>query len=138
MNRLMLAFLLFSGAPVLAHEGGSRGGEVAARLGLDEAGAAQLRATFEKYRSQIAPLAENARETRRALREELARPQPDGSRLSQLTDQLTSDRRQLGALFAQRTDELRGQLPPQSYAKLVLREGRHGRFGGRWGRRAGK
>ncbi|MGZ3427584.1 MAG: Spy/CpxP family protein refolding chaperone [Polyangia bacterium] len=95
-----------------------------ARLGLDAAGLASFRATVERFGSQSKPLRQDLFATRGALRDELAKAQPDDGKLAQLTDRLASDRQQMQSLEAQKLAELRHQLTPQQYAKLMLARGR--------------
>jgi Spy/CpxP family protein refolding chaperone len=95
-----------------------------ARLGLDAAGLARFRATVEHFGSQSKPLRQDLFATRGALRDELAKAQPDDGKLTQLTDRLASDRQQMQSLEAQKLAELRHELTPQQYAKLMMARGR--------------
>jgi Spy/CpxP family protein refolding chaperone len=94
--------------------------QLTAKLGLDAAGAARFRQTFARYQSQLAPLRQEQFQTRRALKDELAKPQPDASRLQQLTDTLSSNRQRMESIEAQRRAELKQELTPQQYAQLVV------------------
>jgi len=123
MRRLLIPLMLmFAGAPALAHPADGRGGEarMSARLGLDEAHAAQVRATFEKYRAESEPARKAMWQTRRALRDELAAPSPDQARVVQLTDELSGARQQLQAIRARRMAELKTELTPTQYERLVV------------------
>src|SRR5258708_31846977 len=64
--------------------------KLAARLGLDAPGKAKLESTFARYGEQMRPLWQDLRQTREALRAELAGAK-DATRLSSLTAQLSSD-----------------------------------------------
>ncbi len=103
--------------------------KMSAKLGLDAAGTAALRQTFTRYQAQLAPLRKDSWQTRQALQQELANPQPDRSRLSQLTDQLTRNRQKMAAIVAQRQADLKQQLTPEQYAKLVVSHHGFGRRG---------
>ena len=140
MNKMMAGLmLLLSGASAFAQSAPtteSRGeiraemrerklDRLVARLGLDEAGAAQLKATFAKYGEQLRPLRQTARQTSEALRDAVAAK--DTARVTQLTDQLSAERQQMRVIHEARTAELRKQLTPEQFAKLVSfhRFGRH-------------
>jgi Spy/CpxP family protein refolding chaperone len=144
MNKMMVGLmLLLSGASAFAQSAPTtetRGemraqmrermlDRLVARLGLDEAGAAQLKATFVKYGEQLKPLRKNARQTSESLRAAVAAN--DTARVTQLTDQLTADRQQMRAIHESRTAELRKQLTPEQFAKLIAfrSQGRFGRHG---------
>jgi Spy/CpxP family protein refolding chaperone len=140
MNRMLLALMLL-GTPALAQAGTrpearqelteARVARLAEKLGLDAAGAARLRTTLKKYDGQMAPLRADVRTTRGELDQELAVAKPDDAKVARLTDRLTREREKLHALRARRMGELKGQLTPEQYARLVT--ARHG-----WGRRAGR
>jgi Spy/CpxP family protein refolding chaperone len=150
MNRMMIPLmLLLGGAPALAqpvanariearHEMGEKRLErMTARLGLDAESAARVRATFEKYRAELAPVRQTLWTTRTALKAELAAPQPDSAKLSQLTDQLASARSDMQAIHARKIAELKSELTPRQFAELVVaRQGRgmHGHGRGRFER----
>jgi heavy-metal resistance protein len=88
----------------------------------------QIEATRTRFQSQMKPLWQDAKATRQALSAELQKSAPDNATLQQLTDKLTSDRQQLHSLRSQQLAELKDQLSPQQYAKLMLRHpgfGRH-------------
>ncbi len=127
-----------TGAPV-DHDGerGARGERLVDKLGLDAAAAAKVRATFDKYRGELEPLRSDARKTRQALAAEVASAQPDAAKLTSLTDELGSDRQQMMSLAQERAAELKSELTPVQYAKLVLAQHRFGRrFGHHRGRGA--
>jgi Spy/CpxP family protein refolding chaperone len=135
MNRMILALMLFSAAPALAHERMDERAAVGrhemeermvARLGLDPQAAARFRQTIEKYGDRLTALRQTARATRVALKEELARPQPDRAAVTRLNDQLESDRGQARALWTERRAELKAQLTPEQYGRLLT--ARHGRM----------
>jgi hypothetical protein len=63
---------------------------------LDASAVASLRPTLLRYAEQLAPILQNAWQTRRALNEALANPQPDDAAITQLTNQLSADRDQSG------------------------------------------
>ena len=130
---MLLMFLSLLGAAPLAmaHEGheGQRMDRLSSKLGLDAEAKAKVEQTFERYRSQMQPLREDARSTREALKAELASARPDEARISTLTAQLQNDRRQLMTVGQQRSAELKTELTPSQYAKLML--ARHHHFGRR-------
>ena len=100
------------------------------KLGLDAAGTAALKATFTKYQAQLSPLRQDSWQTRQALRQELANATPNQDRISQLTEQLTANRQKMASIVSQRQVELKGQLTPEQYAKLVMGHHGFGRHGG--------
>jgi Spy/CpxP family protein refolding chaperone len=141
MKRILIPLMLvLGGAPAFAqtvtdarvearHENGERRFErLTSRLGLDAATAAKVRATFEKYRGEAQPARQTMWQSRRALKDELAAASPDQARVAQLTDQLAGARAQLQAIHTQRMAELKSELTPSQYAKLIVE--RHG-FGRR-------
>jgi Spy/CpxP family protein refolding chaperone len=141
MNRFLLPVMLLLGAaPAFAQPASTptqqqakqemidaRVDAAGAKLGLDAAGLASFRDTVERFGSQSKPLRQDLFATRGALRDEMAKAQPDSGKLSQLTDRLASDRQQLQTVQVQKMAELRRQLTPEQYAKLMLARG--GRFG---------
>jgi Spy/CpxP family protein refolding chaperone len=107
--------------------------QLATRLGLDAQGKAKLEATFARFGAEMQPVVQDLRQTRQALRTELAGAK-DAGRLSSLTAQLTSDRAKLQELRTAKMNELQSQLTPEQYAQLIVsrHEGRrfhHGRHG---------
>jgi Spy/CpxP family protein refolding chaperone len=109
-----------------------------ARLGLDANELGRFRGTLDRFHSQLKPLRQDAMATRRTLRDEMAKAQPDDGKLAQLTDRLASDRQQIQSLQAQKMAELRHELTPQQYAKLMLARARFGRHMHGGGRERGK
>ena len=73
------------------------------------------------------PIWQDARDAHQALRTELAKATPDEGALSKLEDRLSSDRQQMMSLQQQKQAELRKELSPTQYAKLM--QSRMGRFG---------
>jgi Spy/CpxP family protein refolding chaperone len=148
MRRMMIPLmLLLAGAPALAQtvsdearqeRAERRVDRLSARLGLDEATAAKVRATFDKYRAEAQPARKTMWQSRRALREALAAPAPDQTRVAQLNDELTGARHALQAIHAQRMAELKAELTPAQYAKLLVDRGAFGRGGHRHGRARGE
>jgi Spy/CpxP family protein refolding chaperone len=142
--KIFSLMMLLAGAPAFAQAAPSSGAAVESsssdarlearmdklsqRLGLDPAESAAVRATFTKYHAQLAPLRQNAIQTRQALRAELGKATPDEARISQLTDQLASQKQQMQAVHKQKMQELRGELSPSQFARLMT--GRH-QFGRR-------
>ena len=117
--------LLGTAAPVFAHghgEGkkGARFERMSEKLGLDDAGKARLKQTFDKYRSQMAPLWQDARLAHQDLEAELAAAQPDERKLSALTSRLQSDRQKMQTVREQRSTELKSVLTPSQFARLML------------------
>lgn len=148
MNRLMIPVMLLLGAAPAFAQGNPAATEQAkqemidarvdglgAKLGLDAAGLTQFRGTLEKFAGQLKPLRQDSFAARRALRDELQKAQPDDGTVSQLTDRLARNRQQMQSLQAQKMAELRHQLTPEQYAKLMLARGHffgrhmHGRHG---------
>lgn len=97
----------------------------------------QIEATRARFKTQMQPLRQDAMATRKALRAELQKSAPDNATLQQLTDKLASDRQQLQALRVQKMAELKDELSPQQYAKLVLSHPRFGRHMNGQGRHQG-
>ena len=98
-----------------------------ARLGLDANELARFRGTLDRFRSQVKPLRQDAMATRRTLRDEMNKAQPNDGALAQLTDRLASDRQQIQTLQVQKQAELKRELTPQQYAKLMMAHPRFGR-----------
>jgi hypothetical protein len=132
--------MLLVSAPALAHSGPRSGADQPgalgeerlelrlSRAGVDPSALAGLRPTLVQYAAQLAPLRQNAWQTRRALKEALANPQPDGAVITRLTDQLSSDREQMQQIRAQEMQQVRRELTPDQYARLLV-------SGGGWSRR---
>ncbi|MCU1277833.1 MAG: hypothetical protein JWM53_1379 [bacterium] len=147
MKRLLIPTMLLRGAaPAFAQTDPAAAQQVkqetidarvdafGAKLGLDANALGRFRATVERYGSQLKPLRQDAFATRRTLRDEMGKAQPDDAKLAQLTDHLASDRQQMQSLQSQKMAELKRELTPQQYAKLMMsrpRFGRHGHGGGR-------
>jgi Spy/CpxP family protein refolding chaperone len=123
--------LLLAGAPAFAQTGSGPSAQrqqimdnelsqLASKLGLDPAGTARFRQTLAKYQAQLGPLHREQWQARKALKDELAAPQPNAARLTQLTDELTNNRQTMQTIEAQRSAELRQQLTPQQFAQLVV------------------
>lgn len=141
MRRAILPLMLLLGsAPAFAHgvDNGDRTevrqkmmdqrfDQLVSKLGLDAAGAARLKSTFEKYRSQLMPLRKAQWDTRKQVEAELASQTPDQAKLRVLTDQLTANRQQMESLEQQRTADLKSQLTAQQFAQLVVAH-HHGRW----------
>jgi Spy/CpxP family protein refolding chaperone len=153
MKRLLLPMmLLLGGAPAFASPApaaatpakqeltDARIDAYGARLGLDAGELERFRATMVRYRTELLPLRSDARAARASLGEELAREKPDDGKLTQLSERLANDRERMRTVEAQRMSELRRELTPQQYAKLLLSRSHHdGRRGHRHGqRRAGR
>jgi Spy/CpxP family protein refolding chaperone len=115
---LLVAFLTLLGGAAMANEG--RFDRLSSRLGLDADSKAKVEATIERYRAQMLPLRKDARRTREALRAELVSGHPNEGRVSSLTTQLQGDRRQLMQVKQQRANELKSELTPSQYARLML------------------
>jgi Spy/CpxP family protein refolding chaperone len=139
MKRTLLMGLLtlFTAAPLIANaqtpaptaesRQEMRIDRLAGKLGLDAASQAKLEQTFQKFRAQMAPIRQDARQTRQSLRAELSSAQPDETKVSTLTTRLQGDRQQMQAVAQQRSAELKSELTPSQYAKLVLHAHRFGR-----------
>jgi Spy/CpxP family protein refolding chaperone len=109
-----------------------------ARLGLDDASLGRFRDTVERFASQLKPLRQDLFATRQTLRDEMQKAQPDDGKVTQLTDRLASDRQQMQSLQVQKMAELRRELSPEQYAKLVLAHQRFGRHMHGGGHQRGK
>jgi Spy/CpxP family protein refolding chaperone len=94
--------------------------QVTHELGLDAATAQRFRAVADKYEPQIAGLHREVGMAMKELKAQLAAPQVDEARLSQLSDTVVNDRAKVQALEAQRTDDNRRVLTPTQFAKLVV------------------
>jgi Spy/CpxP family protein refolding chaperone len=94
--------------------------QMASKLGLSSTETAQFMQTQEKYFSQMQPLWQDAQQAEESLKAELAKPKPDQKRLSQLSDQLTGDHQRIVALQTQKMADLKRQLTPEQYAKLLV------------------
>jgi Spy/CpxP family protein refolding chaperone len=138
MKRLVLPLMLLLGAPAFAQGAPSTdrqpqpaadadAGQLATKLGLDSAATAALRQTFAKYQAQLQPVRQDLWQTVKAIRQELAAPQPNSSRLAQLEDQLTSDKQKLQSIETSRSAELRAQLTPVQYGQLIINRRGFGR-----------
>src|SRR5215813_11088249 len=114
MRRTLLLACLLGTAPAFAQP---RAEVVAA---LDPAARAKVEQTFNKYRPQLAPLRQDARKTRLALKDELDSRRPDEKKVSVLTTQLQNDRRQLIAISQERSAELKSELTPSQFARLMF------------------
>jgi Spy/CpxP family protein refolding chaperone len=101
--------------------------QMASKLGLSSSETTQFMQTQQKYYSQMEPLWQDAKQAEQSLKAELAKPQPDPKRLSQLSDQMTGDHQKLGALQTQRMADLKHQLTPEQYAKLLVSRREMGR-----------
>jgi hypothetical protein len=135
MNRIMMMVMVLASAPALAHPGSRSGagqpgvvGEERfelrlSRAGVDPTAVANLRPDLVKYAQELAPLKQNAWQTRRALNEALSNPQPDEAAITRLTEQLSTDREQMRQLRAQEMDLVRRQLTPEQYARLLVTSG---------------
>jgi Spy/CpxP family protein refolding chaperone len=132
MNKLMGLMLLLMGAPAWAHLGPRPSaqepgllGEARierrlSRAGVDPSAVARLRPALLKFAEQLAPLRQNAWQARGALKDALASPKVDDAVLTRLTDQLSADRQQLQEIRAQEMEQLRRELTPAQYARLLV------------------
>jgi Spy/CpxP family protein refolding chaperone len=127
---MVLAFLsLLGAAPAFAHEhgdaqNGQRFERMSEKLGLDAASQAKVQQTFEKFRTQMAPVRQDMKQARLELRAELAAAQPNEGKVSALTTRLEGDRRQMMSVMQARSAELKQELTPSQFAKLTLAHGR--------------
>jgi Spy/CpxP family protein refolding chaperone len=129
---MILGGLLATSLPALAQPDGQKRAQVRQRimdyamqqitqeLALDAPTAARFRAVAEKYEPQINGLHREVGMAMKELKAQLAAPQPDERRLSQLADTIVNDRSKVQALEAQRTAENRSVLTPTQFAKLVI------------------
>lgn len=134
MKRFVVPVLLLLGAaPAFASP--AQGGALPPSLGLTPEAQQAVMATRAKFKDQMKPLWQDARTAHQSLRAELQKPQPDDATLSQLEDRLATNRQQMMALQQQKQAELRKELTPTQYAKLMQARARffgrhmHGRHG---------
>ncbi|MCU1278124.1 MAG: hypothetical protein JWM53_1670 [bacterium] len=144
MKSALPLMLLFAATPALAQGSPSNAtstpsqpnstndetAAIARDLGLDAATAAAVAQTIAKYQAQLDPIRQSEQQTVQTLQQELAAAQPDPARLTQLANQLTSDRQQAAAIDTQRLAELQQELTPAQFAKLLLHH-HHGTRPGR-------
>jgi Spy/CpxP family protein refolding chaperone len=126
MKRMLVALMLMAAVPAFAG-----GRHLAAELGLDAAATAKLRDTFLKHRDQMMALRKTSWETRQALEQQLASERPDQRQVVQLTDQLTRNRQEMHTIRAKQMAELKQQLTPEQYARLILSRHHRGHHGKR-------
>jgi Spy/CpxP family protein refolding chaperone len=94
--------------------------QITAELGLDAPTAQRFRDVAARYEPQIAGLHREVGMAMKELKTQLAAPQPDDARLSQLADTIVNDRSKVQALEAQRTADNRRVLTPTQFAKLIV------------------
>ncbi|MBS2028361.1 MAG: periplasmic heavy metal sensor [Deltaproteobacteria bacterium] len=99
------------------------GEKMAGKLGLDAQATAKFDQTNEKFREQMKPVWQDARQTQDALKQELAKPQPDSTKLTSLSDQLTNDHQKLVSLQQQKLSALKSELTPEQYAQFLVNRG---------------
>ncbi|HEY2747710.1 MAG TPA: periplasmic heavy metal sensor [Polyangia bacterium] len=123
MKRFLVVpiMLLLGAAPAFAAPGQ---GQNLQNLGLSADAQAQVQATRAKYKDQLKPLFQDMRTTHQSMRAELQKPAPDDATLSQLTDHLQTDRQQMMAIRQQQNAEIRKELTPTQYAKLMMARAR--------------
>jgi Spy/CpxP family protein refolding chaperone len=122
MKRFLVPVMLLLGAaPAFAAPGQ---GQNLQNLGLTPDAQAQVQATRTKYRDQLNPLFQDMKATHQSMRTELQKSSPDDATLSQLTDKLQSDRQQMMSIRQQQNAELRKELTPTQYAKLMMARAR--------------
>jgi hypothetical protein len=138
MKRLLVPVMLLLGA-VPAFASPSSHEQNLQKLGLSADSVAQVQATQTRFRDQMKPIWQDARAAHEAMRSELAKAAPDEGTLSKLEDRLASDRQQMQSLQTQKQAELRKELSPSQYAKLMQARARffgrhmHGKHGGGFG-----
>lgn len=136
MNRSLTSMILCSAlalsVPALAQPDGQKRAQVrqqiteyamkqiTTELGLDPQTAQRFRDVAGKYEPQIGGLHREVGMAMKELKAQLAAPQPDEARLSQLADTIVNDRSKVQALEAQRTADNRRVLTPTQFAKLVV------------------
>lgn len=126
MKRLLVPVMLLLGA-VPAFASPSSHAQALQNLGLSADAQAQVQATQTRFRDQMKPIWQDARDAHQALNAELAKATPNDAALSKLEDRLSSDRQQMMSLQQQKQAELRKELTPTQYAKLM--QARMSRFG---------
>jgi Spy/CpxP family protein refolding chaperone len=141
MKRFVVPMLLLLGAaPAFASP--SQPGQGLQNLGLTPDAQQAVMNTRTRFKDQMKPVWQDARAAHEALRAELQKAQPNDATLSSLEDRLASDRQQMVSLQQQKQAELRKELTPTQYAKLMQvrarffgrhMHGRHGGFGGQGG-----
>lgn len=90
------------------------------QLALDAATATSFRAVSDRYQEQIAAVHREVGMAVKELKQQLAAAQPNGARLTQLSDLVVSNRAKVQQLESQRTVEYRRVLSPAQFAKLIL------------------
>jgi len=93
------------------------------KLGLDSAASQKFEQTNQSFREQMKPVIQDAQQTEQALKAELAKQAPDTSKLTSLSDQLTSDHQKIVGLEQQKLGALKSQLTPQQYAQFLVNRG---------------
>jgi Spy/CpxP family protein refolding chaperone len=136
MNRsltsMILCGALLASVPALAQPDGQKRAQVrqqitefamkqiTTELALDANTAQRFRAVAEKYEPQINGIHREVGMAMKELKSQLAAPQPDEARLSQLASTIVNDRSKVQALEAQRTAENQRVLTPTQFAKLIV------------------
>ena len=138
MKRMIFPVMaLLAGAPALARAAapvagtpgeasecpGFAGGHaehMASKLGLDPTAKAKFEETNQKYFGQMKPVWQDVKQKDEALKAELAKPKPDESQLTKLSDGITSDREKIASLEQDRLNALKSELTPEQYAKLLV------------------
>jgi Spy/CpxP family protein refolding chaperone len=136
MNRSLTAMILggvlLASLPALAQPDGQKRAQVrqqitefamkqiTTELALDATTAQRFRAVAEKYEPQINGIHREVGMAMKELKTQLAAPQPDEGRLTQLANTIVSDRAKVQALEAQRTADNQRVLTPTQFAKLIV------------------
>jgi Spy/CpxP family protein refolding chaperone len=136
MNRSLTAMILggvlLASLPALAQPDGQKRAQVrqqitefamkqiTTELALDATTAQRFRAVAEKYEPQINGIHREVGMAMKELKTQLAAPQPDEGRLTQLANTIVNDRAKVQALEAQRTADNERVLTPTQFAKLIV------------------
>jgi Spy/CpxP family protein refolding chaperone len=91
--------------------------------------------THARFKGEMKPLWQDARDARAALKSEIQKAQPNEAELARLEDRIGDDRSKMQSLRAEMNKELRSKLGPKQYAELML--ARQERFGRRMHRLRG-
>jgi Spy/CpxP family protein refolding chaperone len=94
--------------------------QITTELALDPTTAQRFRAVAEKYEPQVNGIHREVGMAMKELKTQLAAPQPDEGRLTQLANTIVSDRAKVQALEAQRTADNQRVLTPTQFAKLIV------------------
>ncbi len=90
------------------------------QLALDAPTMQRVRDIWQRYQAQIDGVHQELGMAMRELKAQLAAPQPDDARLTQLSDLVLSDRLKAQEIDTQRIRELKRALTPAQFAKAIV------------------